>query len=142
MAIRFAHSVPEEVRQHCLRTLQDPRSWPFVPPVHIRYWSPEKIRRKLGKKWSTWNVTHKVPHVVPQIILNEWRWREGPDQPCDLEQYRSYVINHEMGHALGLLHPQPPFRRPSVMNPQSETFGKWGLVVWPTSRDLLDQKNT
>lgn len=41
------------------------------------------------------------------IYINEYRWKNGSIMSkMNIEDYRTYVINHEIGHALGLLHPQ------------------------------------
>lgn len=37
-----------------------------------------------------------------RVVINGWRWRNGsPAYPNDVARYRRYVINHEIGHALG-----------------------------------------
>ena len=40
-----------------------------------------------------------------QLNLNHDRWQSGTDDwPLSIEEYRAHVINHEMGHFLGLDH--------------------------------------
>lgn len=42
------------------------------------------------------------------IYINEYRWLHGSvKSKMNLEDYRNYVINHEVGHALGFLHEKP-----------------------------------
>ncbi|MDQ1712013.1 MAG: hypothetical protein QOE45_1463 [Frankiaceae bacterium] len=41
-------------------------------------------------------------HNAGRSVLNAMRWRDGAAAyPHDLAAYRTYVINHEVGHALG-----------------------------------------
>jgi predicted Zn-dependent protease len=42
-------------------------------------------------------------------VLNHYRWVDGhPDSLGDLTDYRHYVLNHEVGHILGLGHVDSP----------------------------------
>lgn len=44
-----------------------------------------------------------------RVVLNVWRWRTGmPEYEYDLDDYRSYVINHELGHQLWEQHKKCP----------------------------------
>lgn len=44
----------------------------------------------------------------PVVALNADRWRTAtPEWTGDLETYRRYLVNHEVGHLLGLHHPTP-----------------------------------
>lgn len=38
------------------------------------------------------------------VVINARRWTFGVPHVPDLQQYRDYVVNHEMGHALGFGH--------------------------------------
>ncbi len=44
----------------------------------------------------------------PRVLINEARWVRGavPFQG-DIGSYRQYVINHEVGHAIGYRHHEP-----------------------------------
>jgi hypothetical protein len=40
-----------------------------------------------------------------RAVLNVWRWRTGADAYSgDIRRYRIYMVNHEVGHLLGLGH--------------------------------------
>ncbi|WP_052720880.1 DUF3152 domain-containing protein [Actinoplanes rectilineatus] len=69
-----------------------------------------------------------------QVIINADRWAGGiPDYEGELEKYRRYAVNHEVGHELGHGHETCPGRgEPApVMMPQ--TYGLRGCVPneWP-----------
>ncbi|MEV0157347.1 DUF3152 domain-containing protein [Micromonospora sp. NPDC050686] len=69
-----------------------------------------------------------------QVIINLARWMDGvPDYGAPLEVYRTYVINHEVGHEFGELHQGCP--RPGAPAPvmQQQTYGLDGCVAnaWP-----------
>jgi len=43
----------------------------------------------------------------PVVALNADRWRQaGDDWDGTVESYRTYLVNHEVGHLIGLRHPQ------------------------------------
>ena len=62
-----------------------------------------------------------------EIWLNFTRWRDGaPASKLSLYKYRDYMINHEVGHALGRLHancPCPGCPAPIMMQ-HTITIGK------------------
>lgn len=59
-------------------------------------------------------------HQDGRVILNFWRWRHGARAyEGDLALYRTYLVNHEIGHALGhswhRACPRPGARAPVMM---------------------------
>ncbi|WP_375000118.1 DUF3152 domain-containing protein [Aeromicrobium sp. CTD01-1L150] len=42
------------------------------------------------------------------VVINARRWGEGVDHIANLRQYRRYLVNHEVGHALGFGHEPCP----------------------------------
>lgn len=75
-----------------------------------------------------------------QVILNADRWNQGPDvyhasYEGAIDEYRRYLVNHEVGHFLGKGHVQPAnctatTRAPVMMQ---QTFGLRGCAIngWP-----------
>lgn len=68
------------------------------------------------------------------VAINATRWIDGADSyEGDVERYRQYVVNHEVGHGLGFGHEAcpAPGRKASVMLQQ--TLGLHGCLAnpWP-----------
>ena len=69
-----------------------------------------------------------------RVVLNLARWMTAvPDYGAPIEVYRTYVINHEVGHEFGELHqacPEPGAPAPVM---QQQTYGLDGCLpnAWP-----------
>src|SRR3954454_4837798 len=78
----------------------------------------------------------------PLVALNAERWRHAtPQWTGSLGAYRQMLINHEVGHLLGLHHPAPP-RCPKfgalapVMMQQSTELDGCLPNPWPLPREI------
>lgn len=95
--------------------LYDPRSWsrevrfervddPALASVRVLVARPEEVDRlclsaglETEGLYSCWNGTFAA--------LNSVRWVNGADAFAgDIDSYRRYLVNHEVGHALGRRH--------------------------------------
>lgn len=79
-----------------------------------------------------------------QCFINFERWKDGSrDSLMSLEQYRSYLINHEIGHLLGLGHDReciaPEMYAPAMM---PQTLGTRGCRpnCWPLKHEIAHVK--
>lgn len=73
------------------------------------------------------------------VIVNAWRWERGASAfGSDVAGYRSYLINHEVGHILGRTHRScPGSGQPApVMMQQTKGVGLCVANGWPLSSEL------
>ena len=71
------------------------------------------------------------------VVLNAWRWIHGADPYADdLRNYRRYLVNHEVGHALGNAHEDCPHsgQLAPVMMQQTKGVGECISNPWPAPR--------
>ena len=78
-----------------------------------------------GGIFSCWNGS--------RAMLNSWRWESGATAYSAVDQYRIYLINHEVGHALGFGHRScPGAGEPApVMMQQTKGVGSCVAHPWP-----------
>lgn len=102
-------------------TLSDPRGWTNDPrfrfehvsaednpTLRIRLTSLDTTARLCGAELGTETSCRTAATGEDMILINESRWVRGavPFQG-DLGSYRQYVINHEVGHAVGFAEHEP-----------------------------------
>jgi hypothetical protein len=77
----------------------------------------------------------------PVVALNADRWRAAtPKWTGDLDSYRQMLVNHEVGHLLGMKHPRPQCPRPGrsapIMNQQSTELDGCLPNPWPLDEEI------
>lgn len=125
--------------------LEDPRGWqqadidfrgtPSAPFVIVVAEGPDAQALcqpyDVGGRFSCQNG--------PLVVLNAIRWREGVEHwPGDLHSYRTMLVNHEVGHLIGMHHMrcQTPGTPAPVMEQQSGTLRGCLANPWPTEIEL------
>lgn len=74
------------------------------------------------------------------VAFNADRWRSAtPQFTGDLETYRRYLVNHEVGHLLGQRHVRCPGQgQPSpIMVQQSTELDGCGATAWPLADEIV-----
>jgi hypothetical protein len=123
------------------RTLTDPRSW-----------GSRLSFQRVDSGWAAFTVVLASPTLAEQLckpleidyrlscfsggksVVNDARWRgSAPSYGSDLASYRLYVVNHEVGHALGHDHQQcgGPGQLAPVMMQQTKGIGACRPNPWP-----------
>jgi hypothetical protein len=125
--------------------LADPRGWSLGGALGFErstdggdftLWlaAPAEIRR-----FSSACSRHYSCRAGDNIVVNDLRWAQGSRSwPGPLEDYRRYVVNHELGHWLGEAHsacPGPGLPAP-VMMQQSKGLDGCGPGAWPLPAEL------
>jgi hypothetical protein len=105
------------------QTLSNPKSWTHDPRIAFRHvdagnadfrvslTTPMTTREGCGYEiaveTSCYNPAYG-PDALRRVLINEARWVRGavPFQG-DVGSYRQYLINHEVGHAIGYQHHEP-----------------------------------
>ena len=80
----------------------------------------------------------------PVVALNADRWRSAtPQWTGDLATYRQMLVNHEVGHLLGMRHPPrpqcpTPGEPAAIMNQQSTELDGCLPNPWPLDHEIAD----
>jgi len=78
--------------------------------------------------------------IGPRATINVRRWRQATPAWDDLEAYRDYVVNHEVGHVLGMPHRHQctaSGRAPLMMQQSRRAKRCREPGPWPTSHEAL-----
>ncbi|TDW18326.1 DUF3152 domain-containing protein [Kribbella kalugense] len=126
------------------KTLTDPRGWQAVHPVSFE--RTDKVDADLRIILATPALTDKLClpldtggevscRVEDRVVLNAKRWMYAiPAYNGNVDLYRSYLVNHEVGHALG--HGHSTCTKPKTPAPvmMQQTKGLAGCLpnAWPT----------
>lgn len=132
---------PDRVARQVAKVLGDERGWrkggwSFTQVAsggdfHILLASPDTVDRLCAPLLTYGEVSCRSGS---RVVLNVKRWTLGVEYyGDDLAGYRTYLVNHEVGHALGKYHvgcPTPGAKAPVMMQ---QTKGLQGCVKnpWP-----------
>jgi hypothetical protein len=123
-------------------TLSDPRSWTAGGD-----WRFQRVGPDQPHDFTLYLVTpgtrDKMCHDVPDgytscrfedsVVVNVSRWEHAVPFITNLDQYREYAINHEVGHRLGHSHELCPGTGQPAPVMQQQTLGLHGCTFnpWP-----------
>ncbi|QNE20015.1 DUF3152 domain-containing protein [Kribbella qitaiheensis] len=126
------------------KTLTDPRGWQAIHPVSFE--RTDRADADLRIILATPTLTDKLClpldtggevscRVDNRVVLNAKRWMYAvPAYAAQIDLYRSYLVNHEVGHALG--HGHSTCAKPNTPAPvmMQQTKGLAGCLpnAWPT----------
>jgi hypothetical protein len=141
---------PEEFAQAVDTTLSDPRSWTGGGSIRLQRIGGEAS----GTNFTIYLVTPGTARTLclaagydifwrgepysscytGRVLVNLSRYLKGiPDYEGHLPTYQQYVINHEVGHALGKGHELCPAAGQPAPVMQQQTFDMQGCTInaWP-----------
>lgn len=125
-------------RKKISSVLNDPRSWPitFIDVSNTNHISDFQIilaRDSTIKNICNFTFLSCADSITNIIYINVNRWKYGAvKSKLNLNDYRTYVINHEVGHILGLGHEKPiKNKKAPIMNQHTLGIGDAIPNMWP-----------
>lgn len=122
-------------------TLADPRGWTKTgdyafqrtgeAPLRVVLATPSTTDRLCAPLQTRGKVSCRNGN---DVVINARRWVDGaPSYKGELEKFRQYVINHEVGHSLGLGHLSCPTAGAKAPVMLQQTLGLQGCKAnpWP-----------
>jgi hypothetical protein len=149
--VEVEQGVPFSTRQFAdfvESTLSDPRGWAATGSHTLsRVNGPADVRIVLATPSTTDALCAPLRtrgrlscRIGRDAVINAWRWMNGASTFADdLPGYRRYVVNHEVGHALGWKHAQCAARGQMAPVMLQQTLGLNGCRAnpWPGLVDLV-----
>ncbi|TWG22844.1 uncharacterized protein DUF3152 [Micromonospora palomenae] len=121
------------------RTLNDPQGWTAGGTLRLRrvgWGQPADFTIYLATPGTRDELCHDVPDGYTscrdghRVVLNVARWVKGvPHYGASLATYRRYMINHEVGHRLGMGHERCPGRGRPAPVMQQQSLGLHGCTA-------------
>ncbi|MET9020572.1 DUF3152 domain-containing protein [Actinopolymorpha sp. NPDC004070] len=139
---------PADVARVVDATLADRRSWAAAGRARFERVSGEKfdLRIVIASPDTTDKLCAPLGtggelscRMGDHVAINARRWAEAvPAFGGDVLKYRRYVVNHEVGHALGESHARcpGPGRPAPVMMQQTKSVGSCRANAWPLRSEL------
>lgn len=136
---------PAQLAATVHRTLTDSRGWQPIRQVAFqRIDQTAELRIIVASPATTDQLCRPLDtggqvscRVRDRVVLNAKRWAEGTaGYRGQLDAYRAYLVNHEVGHALGYQHAscQSPGAPAPVMMQQTKGLGSCLPNPWPSVR--------
>lgn len=147
IAVRVEKGLPIEIddtAEFVMETLRDERGWQKLDGVAFELVTDESqaaVRVSVASPQTTDRICAGLTtngytscREGNQVALNANRWLGATEDFDDLTVYRQYVINHEVGHALGHRHEYCPAPGSPAPLMQQQTLGLQGCTVnpWPS----------
>ncbi|WP_344215842.1 DUF3152 domain-containing protein [Kribbella sancticallisti] len=138
---------PADVAATVHGTLTDPRGWQPIHKIAFeRTGRAAQLRIIVASPATTDRLCKPLDtdrqfscRINDRVVLNAQRWANGtPDYRGQLSAYRAYLVNHEVGHALGNQHAtcHTPGEPAPVMMQQTKGLAGCRPNPWPGVRAL------